>query len=64
MIVSDRKLKPADFPCIYMNKELLQYVNKAKYFGHVIHCTLSDDDDIKYQTKLLYFISQCNITKI
>ena len=29
-----------------MNKELLEYENKAKYLGHVIHCTLSDDDDI------------------
>ena len=28
-----------------MNKELLEYENKAKYLGHVIHCTLSDDDD-------------------
>ena len=54
MIVSDRKLKPADFPCIYMNKELLEYVNKAKYLGHVIHCTLSDSDDIERQTKSLY----------
>ena len=30
-----------------MNNELLEYVNKAKYLGHVIHCTLSDDDDIE-----------------
>ena len=50
MIISDRKLKPANFPCIYMNEELLEYVNKAKYLGHVIHCTLSDDDDIERQT--------------
>ena len=34
-----------------MNKELLEYVNKAKYLGHVIHCTSSDDDDIERQTK-------------
>ena len=51
MIISDRKLKPANFPCIYINEELLEYVNKAKYLGHVIHCTLSDDDDIEHQTK-------------
>ena len=56
MIISDRKLKPANFLCIglYMNKELLKYVNKVKYLGHVIHCTLSDDDHIERQTKSLY----------
>ena len=37
-----------------MNNELLEYVNKAKYLGHVIHCTLSDDDDTERQTKSLY----------
>ena len=30
MIISDIKPKPANFPCKYMNKEPLEYVNKKQ----------------------------------
>ena len=40
------KLVSNDFPKLHIGSSLTEFVYDFKYLGHIVSCTLADDDDV------------------
>ena len=53
MCICPKNLKLKCPPNIYLDNTVLKYVNEFNYLGHIVDCSMSDEPDIRKETRKL-----------
>jgi len=52
-----------EFPLLKIGDSYISYVSQFKYLGHIVSCSMTDDDDIEREIKYMFIRTNMLIRK-